>query len=262
MLKIEAAATALLLLLAAGAAADEPSARSFAEKTEAAHGGDVWNGKQALAAYITVSFGGERLFTGKMLTDTPVGKTRFELTDGTVLVFDGETAWKSPADSEFQGTRFHVLTWPYFLAAALKLDDPGTHLEDLGTQPYRGGRSLPAARLTFGDGVGDSPDDWYVIYSHPKTHQLQAMAYIVTFGKDAEAAEAAEPSAIVYDNYVDVEGVKIARNWSFFKWNPEDGVMGDQIGEVQITQPAFVTPAADAFEAPEDAEEAPAPPAR
>ncbi|MEO1366710.1 MAG: hypothetical protein AAFX50_06005 [Acidobacteriota bacterium] len=250
---------ALLLLLTAGPVAAEHHAHSLSERVEATHGGEAWDRQAALEVYITVDFGGQRLITGKMLTDTPVGKTRFELTDGTTLVFDGESAWKAPADSTFQGTRFHVLTWPYFLAAAMKLDDPGTHLEDLGEMPYRGGRKLPASRLTFGDGVGDSPDDWYIVYTHPKSHRLEAMAYIVTFGKDEEAAAAAEPSAIVYSEYVDVDGVQIPTQWQFFKWDAEKGVMGEEIGKVAVIQPRFVDPAADAFAAPEGAEEAPAP---
>ncbi|MEO1087612.1 MAG: hypothetical protein AAFY88_25540, partial [Acidobacteriota bacterium] len=233
-------AAAALLLLAAGPAAAEHHGHSLAERVEAAHGGETWDQQAALEAYITVEFGGQRMITGKMLTDTPVGKTRFDLTDGTTLIFDGDTAWKAPADSPFQGTRFHVLTWPYFVAAAMKLDDPGTHLEDLGELPFRGGRTLPATRLTFGDGVGDSPDDWYILYTHPKSHRLEAMAYIVTFGKDADAAAAAEPSAIVYGDYVDVDGVQIPTQWQFFKWDPERGILGEQIGEATLSQPRFV----------------------
>ena len=246
--------TALLTLLVAGPLA----ADCLPHRVEAAHGGETWNNKTALEAYISVEFGGQKMLKGKMLTDTPVGKTRFDLTDGTVLIFDGEDAWKSPADSTFQGTRFHVLTWPYFIAAPMKLDDPGTHIEDLGSLPFFGGRNLPASRLTFGEGIGDSPEDWYILYTHPKTDRLEAMAYIVTFGKTAEAAEES-PSAIIYEGYEDVDGVQLSTRWKFFKWSEEDGILGEQVGEVSITQPRFVEPAADAFTPPEGAEKAAAP---
>ena len=228
-------------------------------KVEAAHGGEIWNGKQAFEAQIVVEFGGNKLIDGRMLTDTAVGKARFELRDGTVLVFDGADAWKAPAGAPFERTRFHVLTWPYFLAAPMKLDDPGTRWEDLGRLPYGGGRELPAGRLTFGDGVGDSPDDWYIVYTHPQSHRLEAMAYIVTFGTSVEEAES-KPHAVVYDRYEEVDGVQLATRWRFFGWDEATGVKSEQIGEVMLSYLRFVEPAADAVTAPEGAEKVPGPP--
>ncbi|MCG8460193.1 MAG: hypothetical protein MI919_28245, partial [Holophagales bacterium] len=237
--------------VAAGAGNSDSGSSEFSTAIEKAHGGGVWQQKSAITANISVTFGGNEMLSGRMWTDTPVGRTRFELVDGTVLVFDGRDAWTSPADSGFQGTRFHALTWPYFLAAPFKLDDPGAHLEELGERPFQDGRSLPAARLTFGEGVGDSPEDWYVVYRDSKS-RLVGMAYIVTFGKSTEEAEK-EPHAVLYRDYVDVEGVSISTRWTFWNWSAEKGIFGDPIGEVKLSHPRFVDPPPEAFQRPGNA---------
>lgn len=228
-------------------------AGGFADPIETAHKADVWRANPAIQTDITVEFGGTQMIDGTLLTDVAGGHVRIDLENGTSFVFDGSTAWTSPADSEVQGGRFHVLTWSYFLLAPLKLQDDGTHLEDLGKQPYRDGKKLPAARLTFGDNVGDTPDDWYVLY-RDRQDRLVSMAYIVTFGKDTAAAEK-EPHAITYESFEVVDGAPVPVHWKFWNWTAEGGIHGDPIGEVKLSNPRFVTPAADAFTAGKDARE-------
>lgn len=235
----------------------QASAGDFAEGIEQAHGKTALERQQAVQARLTVEFGGQKMVEGTLLSDTAGGKVRIDLDNGTQFVFDGSEAWTSPADSTVQGGRFHVLTWSYFLLAPFKLQDPGAHLEDLGKRPFRDGKSLPAAKLTFGSGVGDSPDDWYVVYRNAE-HQLQGMAYIVTFGKDLTAAEK-EPHAVTYHAPVQVNGVTFSSQWSFWNWTAEDGIHGDPIGRVELSDIRFVTPDAGAFEAPEDSRPEPVP---
>lgn len=193
-----------------------------------------------------------------MLFTPEVGEARLDLADGTVAVFDGERAWVSPAGAEFPQARFHLLTWPYFLAAPFKLRDPGAHLEDLGTRPLDGAEH-PAARLTFDPGVGDSPDDWYVVYRDPSSDRLAAMAYVVTYGGRSAEEAGAEPHAITYHDLQQVDGATLPTTWRMWHWSEEEGVHGDPIGEVVLTDLAFVTPPGDAFERPADAQEDPLP---
>jgi hypothetical protein len=233
------------------------SAETFARAIEEAHGAAAWDTHAALETSLRVEFGGNTILEGTMLTDTPVARTRLELADGTVLLFDGREAWIAPPESTFEGARFHVLTWPYFLAAPMKLDDPGTHLEPLGRRPFRDAQELEAARLTFDPGVGDTPDDWYVLY-RGDDGRLAGMAYIVTFGKTVTAAEE-EPHAIVYDGWVEVGGVHMPTEWTFHQWSEERGVYGDPIGRVELAGPRFVEPPAAAFAPPPRARLTPLP---
>lgn len=253
-----AAAVIPLLFVSSALLAGEPETRpaagqGYAEAIERAHRAEQWRGKQALQGKLQVEFGGQRVLDGTILFDTSVGHARLELVDGTVAVFDGKTAWVSPASSSFKDARFHLLTWPYFLAVPMKLRDPGTRLEELGTKRLQD-KELAAAKLTFASGTGDAPDDWYILYRDPSTGRLHAMAYIATYGRSVEEANK-EPHAIVYTRYTEIDGVPVATEASFRGWSAEQGIQGEPIGRFVLEAPRFVTPAKDAFTAPKDARE-------
>lgn len=241
-----------------------PSGASWVDQIEAAHNKNAYSAQAALAADLEVQFRGRVLVDGRLVMDTPGGKVRLELTGGEhagdVMVFDGSQAWLAPGDSEFPGARFHVLTWSYFLAAPMKLSDEGTRVEHLGRLPLLDGTEADAAKLTFGAGVGDSPDDWYILYRDADTDRLAGMAYIVTFGKSLEAAEK-EPHAIVYRGWKEIDGVWLSTDWSFYNWSEDQGVFGEAIGHVTLDNVRFVPFDAETFRAPEGAKEQPAPPA-
>ena len=242
----------------------EPAAAAaippFAAAVEAAHGAGAWRAHGAFAADVELFFGGQQVFDGTITFTPDAARTRTErAADGAVLVFDGTTAWVSPADAEWPMARFHALTWPYFAAAPFKLADPGTHLEPLGERDLFG-VAHEATRLTFDPGVGDSPDDWYVLYRDPETGRLAAMAYVVTLGRTLEEAEQ-EPHAIVYGDYVAVEGAQVPTLWQFHNWSAEAGVHGDPLGRLELSNPRFVEPGPETFTAPEGAREEGPPPA-
>ena len=233
---------------------EEPAAdrgEDFVAPIERAHSIESWKQKQVLQSGIVVRFGGNIILEGRMLTTPSMSRTRLDLESGAVSIWDGEDVWVTPADADFPRARFHALTWPYFLLAPIKLRDPGALVAPIGEQLLRGER-FETAKLTFESGVGDTPDDWYVLYRNPETGRLAAMAYIVTFGTSQEEAEK-EPHAVTYDEYTDVEGVPIATRWTFWMWNEGEGIQGEPIGEMTLQDPAFVAPPEDAFTIPEGA---------
>ncbi len=225
----------------------------FVNRIEHAHGKKKWIEKKAVEADLVLEFGGKEALNCKLIYDMHSGKVRMELKDGTTLVFDGEHAWVSPSESETRMARFHLLTWPYFLAAPFKLNDPGTHLEPSGMLLIN---NIPSstAKLTFDKGIGDAPDDWYIIYPELGTDQLIAMAYIVSYGKDVKEAEK-EPHAIVYHDYKDIEGVMLSTRWTMHHWSKKEGAHGDPIGKVKLSNIKFIEPGKDAFTKPEEARE-------
>ena len=261
-----------LSLILAGAAACQPtnqqapadavetadSGEDFVGPIERAHSAGTWRQKQALQSGIVVRFGGNTIVEGRMLTTPSMSRTRLDLESGPVAIWDGADVWVAPAGADFPQARFHALTWPYFLLAPIKLRDPGARVAPLGERELRGS-SFETAKLSFDAGVGDTPDDWYVLYRSPESGRLAAMAYIVTFGTSQEEAEK-EPHAVTYDEYTDVEGVPIPTRWTFWMWSEEQGIHGEPIGEVTLQDPAFVTPPEDAFTLPQGArkEELPA----
>ncbi len=235
----------------------EDAGGSFAARLEAAHGRQAWYAAKALEARLELRFGGRSALSGKLLFRTNLGASRLELDDGTIAVFDGTSAWVSPAKSAFERARFHLLTWPYFAALPMKLRDPGIRLEAQAERALLG-KKHAVARLTFDPGVGDTPDDWYVLYADPTSGRLAAAAYIVTYGKSAAAA-AKEPHAITYDGYAALDGAQIATKWTFWHWSEERGVHDEPIGSGTLTDLRFVQPTPGAFLRHTDAREDPLP---
>ncbi|MEM8872860.1 MAG: hypothetical protein AAGD32_01260 [Planctomycetota bacterium] len=231
-------------------AVTDPAA--FVAQIETAHGGaDVYYAKPAIKAQVVVEFGGAVRHDGPMWYLPPAHVTRLE-SGGQTIVFDGETCHVAPAAEADPSDRFAALTWPYFFAAPFKLDDDGVTLADGGMQPLTGDPQ-PTISLTFGDGVGDAPDDWYLVWKNDDG-SLAALAYIVTFGGGPP-----EPHVALYSDYVDVGGNALPTKLTFYDWSPEKGVFGDPLGVVTVASYEVVDPPAGAFEAPEGSVEVPLP---
>ncbi|MGH9361520.1 MAG: hypothetical protein ACRD2T_06345, partial [Thermoanaerobaculia bacterium] len=210
------AAAALTLTLAAGcrraeeapeAALPEPPPRpsdpfsqQFATPIEQTHGLGAWSGKPALRGDMVATFGGKVRNQGTILFRTDSTASRYDFSDGTLLVFDGRDAWVSPSTSDFQRARYHLRAWPYLLAAPFKLRDHGVRFEDLGERELAG-KTYSAARLTFLEGAGDTPDNWMIAYRDPETNRLAAMAFIDAYGKSLAEAEL-DPRAVVFSDWV------------------------------------------------------------
>ena len=197
--------------------------------------------------------------------------------DGATAVADAGKTYVSPPDAKLPRPRFQLYTWPYFAMAPFKLDDAGVKLSPMEPatteNPYDG--PYARAKMTFAAGTGDAPDDWYVLYVDTEKHDvpyrgstpphvLKAMAYIVTYGKTLEQAEA-EPHAIVYGEFIDVPGpdgeptgVRLSTSWSFRNWSPDKG-MEDAVGSATITGLELIAPPPGAFDKPADAREVAAP---
>lgn len=244
------------LVLLSSVSSSAAIAESFSEKIEKAHGASGWAEKDIVKTDIKIAFGGALRLVGEMISNTEASKSRFTLEDKTQIVFDGSSAWISPSESKRERVRFDALTWPYFLAAPFKLRDPGTHLEESGQKPLFG-KMYDTARLTFDSGVGDSPEDWYVLYRDPDTSLLKAMSYIVTYGKSAKTA--GEPHIIVYEAFKELDGVKLATEWKFYKWTEEKGAKGKPIGQATLKDFSFPSESNTLFVRPEDAREDPLP---
>ncbi|SDR65797.1 DUF6503 family protein [Gramella sp. MAR_2010_147] len=234
-----------------GDGAVPPKALSFFENIEEAHNKTSFMMNEAVAFDINLNFGGSTRLEGTVSMTTNSSKVRLDKADGTSIVYDGEQVYISPKTSKKEGARFDIFTWQYFFAMPFKLTDPGTVWEEqepkiLDSLQYE------TAKLSFKSNVGDSPDDWYVVYKEPETNMLKAAAYIVTFSSEQEKAEE-DPHAIVYANYQNFDKVAIPTQWSFHNWNKEDG-FGEKLGEATISNVKFFSPEQDFFQAPNNSE--------
>jgi len=226
---------------------------------EKAHNIDAWHDTNAMAVTVDVNFGGKKMVdTANFIFETNGPKARMDMKDGTVVIFDGEEAYVSPASADPPGARFHVLTWPWFIVSPYKLRGEAINLSELGHRPLDG-RQHRTCKMTFDPGTGDAPDDWYVLYRDLDNKRLVAQAYIVSFGKTKAEANK-EPHAVWYQDYRDVNGMPIPMQWSFWNWDAgRGGLVGDPIGSAKLTNVQFVTPAPGTFDVPEDARKLPLP---
>lgn len=227
---------------------------------ENAHAVDKYETQPTIQADMVIDFGPMHLEGTAWFTPS-LNRIRLELQGGQVIVFDGKTAWLSPADAEVPGppARFHVVTWPYFVAVPYKLDDPGTNHESTGPHVVRNeDEVLHGTRVTFDAGVGDTPDDWYIAFADPDNGRLTALAYIVTYGTALEEASKT-PSIVLYDDFVEIDGVPFATTWTFHYWNPESGIDGPPKGSAKLSNVSFIDRPENAFVKPDGAVEAVAP---
>lgn len=255
-------ACAFAALLSSGCTSNEkraaplrpaPSLPGVAE-IEQAHGLQSWKQQQAIRTEITVEFGGKKTVDGILTFTTDGARSRLDLKGGAQLVFDGQRAWVSPDSANFPRARFHLLTWPYFLAVPFKLRDGGVRVGWMGDSLLGEGKHYPALRLTFDENTGDAPRDWYILFRDPETNRLKAMSYIVTYGK-APSDRPEDPHAITYDDYENVEGVTLPTRWTFHDWVPGKGISGDPLGRATLRNVHFMNPPPGFFARPTSAKE-------
>lgn len=227
-----------------------------AENLEEAHGLDQWWQTEALQADLLLTFGSNPPLVGTVYFETNGPRARFDVKDGPRIYYDGTTAFISPADAEFQRARFHVLTWPWFVAAPFKLKGVGSDLTPFKTVALQGENHWNA-RQTFAADQGDTPDDWYEFYVDPETYLVRQMGYIVTYGRSRQEAEE-NVSVIVYDDYKVVSGVKLARQWTFGTFSLTEGFQKKK-GEGRLSSMRFISSSPELFAVPSDARELPKP---
>ncbi len=233
-----------------GNGATPPPVLSFSENIEEAHNKTAFMNKEAVSFDINLSFGGKPRLQGKVSMTTNSTRVRLDKADGTTIFYDGDMVAMTPDTASIKGTRFDIFTWQYFFAMPFKLTDPGTVWEKQKDRKIDS-ISYQTAKLSFQSDIGDSPDDWYIVYKDNKTNRLKAAAYIVTFSKEKDKAEE-DPHAIVYANYQTIDNIPFATSWTFHNWNYESG-LGEQLGKASITNIKFFDPEESYFNAPGNA---------
>ncbi|MGE9290328.1 MAG: DUF6503 family protein [Puniceicoccales bacterium] len=247
--------TLLLIGLSAAIAHAGQESSSIDEQvsqTQSAHNLQSWWGKDLVEADVVITFGGNDIIDGTFLFEAHGPKARYDRKDGTSIIFDGDSAWVTPASAEAPKGRFHVLTWPWFIMAPFKMAGDGINLSELSETEVDGVEYITLFQ-TFGADMGDTPDDWYRFYINPETQLIDAMAYIVTYGKDTETANA-QASIIKYLNYEDEGGPVIARNYEFWYWDHEaNAYEGDSPkGTGKVTAVSYPERTENPFAIPED----------
>jgi Family of unknown function (DUF6503) len=152
------------------------------------------------------------------------------------IVWDGKQAWSENWNAPIP-PRFLALLNYYFLNLPWLAMDAGVNLGNPGKGKLWNDRTeYITVKMTFNAGVGDTPNDYYLLYIDPKSNRLKACEYIATYASILPpGAKASPPHVLVYETTATVEGLVVPtrytihdknhstiasceiRNWSFKK---------------------------------------------
>ncbi|MEM9325754.1 MAG: hypothetical protein AAGA85_08865 [Bacteroidota bacterium] len=186
------------------------------------HGGiDNWSQMQTLAYDIVKESGNER-----QLIDLPNRKVHLS-TDNWTVGFDGQDVWVMPdsaAVGRMNARFYHNLVF-YFFALPYLAADPGVNYEDLGKATVNG-TDYDRILMTFDGGVGDAPDDKYILYFDGEG-VLGLINYSVTY---FDTSRADQFNAIAYQDWTSFNGVLLPKTMVGYRWQ------GDSLGEERYTR--------------------------
>ncbi len=172
------------------------------------HGGlDKWKSMKAMSYEIVKEEGNEKQFIDLHNRREHIEASNF--TSG----FDGKEYWVE-ADTSYKGNaKFYTNLIFYFYAMPFVLADEGINYEKTDPIVFEG-KSYPGYRISYGDGIGVSPEDEYFIHYDSETHEMAWLGYTVTFfsGKKSE-----KRSYIRYNDWNKFNGVKLPNSLTWFK---------------------------------------------
>ncbi len=214
-----APALAAVLALAATTARGADSAEIVARMIDAHGGMEAWASAPTVA--FTEEFRqGEATsgFPGRVIVKQGPRHARLDYGGAMQAYWDGEKAWGVNWQVPMP-PRFLALLNYYFVNLPWLTQDDGVNLGEPGTGTlWDDSTQYITVRMTFDAGVGDTPDDYYVLYIHPETHRLHANEYIVTYSSLLpEGVAATDPHVLVYDEYTEVDGLVVPAHYTIYE---------------------------------------------
>jgi len=231
-------------------ATEKSASKSYPEsiaKVFEAHGGlDTWNAMQTLAFTMEKPTG-----TEVTTTDLKSRKAHIDMPNH-VLGFNGEDVWlQSKGETAYKGKpKFYYNLMFYFYAMPFVLSDDGITYTDAEPLVFEG-VTYPGIQISYGAGVGESPDDEYIIYYDAETNEMTWLAYTMTFFAKEKSKKF---SYIKYGNWQDVNDVKLPKSIQWY--NVEEGKPVAVRNEVKFSDVKISKEKQEAsfYEVPEGAE--------
>ncbi len=163
-----------------------------------------------------------------------------EVADNRELQFgwDGEKAWHSEVEGDFpmRAPRFWALTPYYFMGVPFVFGDPGTQFELLKPMPFEG-VTYDRVKVTFSDGTGDAPDDYYIVFINQRDKTVGGVTYIVSYPGFFKDGGHSDPKFMSYDDAQTVGGLTFPKTFRTFKLDgdkPTELVTNTTLSEVSF----------------------------
>ncbi len=99
------------------------------------------------------------------------------------------------------------------------------------------GITYDLVKVTFGEGVGDAPDDYYVIYLHPESHLVGAYRYVVSYPAYFPEGGHTPEKIMVLDGKQVVEEIVFPESYRTFMWKDEKA--GEHVTNITLSDIHF-----------------------
>ncbi len=175
------------------------------------HGGlDTWNAMKSLKFTMKKPSGDE-----VTTTDLKNRKSLIDMPNHSIG-FNGEAVWlKSKDTTSYKGNpKFYYNLMFYFYAMPFILADDGIMYEDVSPLVFEE-KEYPGIKISYENGVGESPDDEYILYYDSETYQMTWLGYTVTFFSNEKSKEF---HFIKYTNWQTVEGLLLPETLSWYNY--------------------------------------------
>lgn len=152
---------------------------------------------------------------GYEITTTDL-KERYSLVEMPkhTIGFDGESVWiKGKDKTPYEGNpKFYYNLMFYFYAMPFVLADDGITYTEAEPLTFEG-KTYPGIKISYEAGVGESPDDEYVLYYDKDTYKMVWLAYTVTYFSNEKSKEW---HYIKYNEWQDVEGLMMPKTLTWY----------------------------------------------
>ncbi|WP_233130972.1 DUF6503 family protein [Polaribacter tangerinus] len=166
------------------------------------------------------------------------------------LGFNGKDVWLHETENNsFKSNKdFYYNLYFYFYAMPFVLADDGITYEKVDDLVFEGNH-YPGFKISYALNVGTSPDDNYIVYYNPKTHQMEWLAYTVTFNSKKKSDDY---HLIKYDVWENVDGILLPKEIVWFTTNAKGNPIKPSKKPVKFSLPLISTEKLDAafFEKP------------
>ena len=210
-----------------------------------AHGGlETWNAMKHLVFEMEIA-GGREVTS----TDLKNRKTLIE-TDKFKIGFDGDKVWLKQDSLAYKGNaKFYYNLMFYFYAMPFVLADDGIVYENVEPLVFEDKEYL-GIKISYNTGVGESPDDEYILYYDSQTNKMAWLGYTVTYFSKEKGKEF---HFIKYSNWQNIEGLLLPETLTWY--NYENNMPTTKRNDMMFTNVVISKekPSAILFEMPEGA---------
>lgn len=177
-----------------------------------AHGGlDNWNTMKSLE-FTMKKPNGDEVTT----TDLKNRKSLIDMPNHSIG-FNGEDVWlKSKDTTQYKGNpKFYYNLMFYFYAMPFILADDGIIYEDVSPMVFEG-KTYPGIKISYESGVGESPEDEYILYHDSETYEMTWLGYTVTYFSKEKSKEF---HFIKYSRWQKVEDLLLPETLTWYNYD-------------------------------------------